>query len=984
LAQEKIRIYQLASLLNMHTKDLLELCQRHGIDVRNQLSTLDPDQRDRVVELVKRGASAPPSAPSKPAAASKLPTEPKKIATLESSRRAPAPSKTAEPTAPAAPAVPAAAIEATPPEPEPEPVAPAPEVNTAPEPVAESRPPVEPPAHAPAAETQLPPSTPPPIPAPAVPVTQPAATAPPVEPVKAPEKPAASRPQTPPAAPAEPPRPVTPRADRPMRNLAHPARPSPAKPPERKPPQPTTSGPRQGGPRVAPPPPQKQKPATAEEKKPPPAPPQTGPRKLADIPADLDTNRPISLAELLRPPSKPAGGTPATPDAEVEEDEEGKKGAKKPHRSGGVAGRDQRHSQRQARAKDRLARGDGKGLLLEDDRPQTRHLTRTKRPKPITEKRKGKVPIELPITVRSLSEAVGLQSGKLLMQLVAHGAPARITINSTLDPELAEALALENGCELDVKRPPDAEEILLKESESPDAPENLVLRAPIVTIMGHVDHGKTSLLDRIRESNVVDTEAGGITQVLRAWRVEHNGRPITFLDTPGHEAFTKMRARGANVTDIAVIVVAATDGVMPQTEEAISHAKAAEVAIIVAINKIDMPNANIPKTERQLYNLGLIPDTMGGEVQFVQTSAITGKGVPELLDTISLVAEVHELKANPNRPAQGTCLEASVNEGEGVMATLLVQDGTLHRGDVLLCGAAHGRVRAMYNDIGKPIDEAGPSVPCRVTGLDIIPNADDPFLVVEDLAVAREISEKRQNKAQEASLKGREQMTIEEVMQSQQGKVTELKIVLKADVKGSVEAIKKELEKLHHEEVRVRVLHTGIGAINESDVTLGMISPSDTMIVGFNVVPDDAAKALADSRGIKIREYKIIYELTGDIRAALEGKLKPREEIVHLGRAVVRETFKISRVGTIAGCRVTQGAIERSAKVRVIRNGVVVYPPGERTVGLDSLKRFKEDAREVQQGYECGLKITGYDDIKVDDVIECYRIDQVQRTLSSQ
>jgi len=313
------------------------------------------------------------------------------------------------------------------------------------------------------------------------------------------------------------------------------------------------------------------------------------------------------------------------------------------------------------------------------------------------------------------------------------------------------------------------------------------------------------------------------------------------------------------------------------------------------------------------------------------------------------------------------------------MATLLVQDGTLHRGDVLLCGAAHGRIRAMYNDLGHPIEEAGPSMPCRVTGLDEIPNADDPFVVVEDLAVAREIAEKRGSKAQEANLKGRDPMDLASILQA---KVTELKIVLKADVKGSVEAIKKELEKLQHDEVRVRILHTGIGAINESDVTLAMISPSDTMIVGFNVVPDDPAKALADSRGIKIHEYKIIYELTGDIRAALEGKLKPREEIVHLGRAVVRETFKISRVGTIAGCRVTQGAIERSAKVRVIRNGVVIYPPAERTAGLDSLKRFKEDAREVAQGFECGLKIAGYDDVKVDDVIECYRIDQVQRTLS--
>jgi len=415
--------------------------------------------------------------------------------------------------------------------------------------------------------------------------------------------------------------------------------------------------------------------------------------------------------------------------------------------------------------------------------------------------------------------------------------------------------------------------------------------------MGHVDHGKTSLLDYIRKSNIVATEAGGITQSLRAWRVEHNGRPITFLDTPGHEAFTKMRARGANVTDIAVIVVAASDGVQPQTEEAISHAKAAEVAIIVAINKIDLPNANIKKTEGQLLNLGLAPDTLGGDVHFVHTSAVTGKGVDELLETISLVADYElVLKANPNKPGRGTCLEASVSEGEGVLATVLVQDGTLRRGDVMLCGAASGRVRMLYSDLGLPLDEATPSMPCRVTGLDEVPNADDPFVVVAELAQAAEIAEKRKAKVREASQRGREMVDLNTLTQT---KATELKVIIKADV-----------------------------------------------------------------------------------RAAMEGKLKPREEIVHLGRAVVRETFKISRVGTIAGCRVTQGAIERSGKVRVIRNGVVVYPPPDKSASLESLKRVKDDVREVQQGYECGLKIAGYDDVKVDDVIECYRIEQVQRTLS--
>jgi translation initiation factor IF-2 len=440
-----------------------------------------------------------------------------------------------------------------------------------------------------------------------------------------------------------------------------------------------------------------------------------------------------------------------------------------------------------------------------------------------------------------------------------------------------------------------------------------------------------------------------------------------------------MRARGAQVTDIAVIVVAADDGVMPQTEEAISHAKAAGVPIVVAINKIDLPNANITKTRQQLYSLQLIPDTMGGDTPFVETSAATGKGIEELLDMLSLVAETMlELKGNPKKSASGTCLEAMLSEGEGVRATLLVQNGTLHRGDVILCGASYGHVRQMYDDLGRPIQEAGPSVPVRITGLDEVPNADDPFVVVPDLATAREVAEKRKARQREATMLKRAPVTLETLSDAQ---IAELKIILKADFRGSIEAIRKEMEKLQHAEVRIRILHAAIGGITESDVQLALTSPADTLIVGFNVVPDDRARALAEEKEVQIREYDIIYHLTDDIRAALEGKLKPREEVIHLGRAVVRNTFKISRVGTIAGCYVTQGVIERSAKIRLIREGVVIYPPADRTVGLDSLKRYKEDVREVREGFECGIKIAGYDDVKVGDVIEAYRIEQVQRTL---
>jgi translation initiation factor IF-2 len=725
-----------------------------------------------------------------------------------------------------------------------------------------------------------------------------------------------------------------------------------------------------------PPPGLKQRPPQQEKK----AQEPVAQKPLMKLTPEMLKGPPVKAEDLIN-----RGKIPEAPVAPVDlEDEEGE-GKGKARGPGQVTGRDKRHQQRNERAKQRKDRQEtdvkGTRLLLQtdDDRPQRvkQRLHKIKKHQGPTQPRKGKVPIDLPITVRALSEAVGLKSVDLLFRLQGHGLTS-VNINSIVEPVLAETIALDVGCELEIKKPLDAEEELLADLQKPDNPDDLQLRAPVVTIMGHVDHGKTTLLDKIRHSDIAATEAGGITQVIRAWRVEHGGRPITFLDTPGHEAFTKMRARGAQVTDIAVIVVAADDGVMPQTEEAINHARAAGVPIVLAINKIDVPNANLNRTRQQLYGLNLLPDNMGGDIPFVETSAAKGQGIDLLLENLSILAEIRELKANPNKPASGTCLEAMLSEGEGVRATLLVRDGTLHRGDVILCGAAYGRVRAMYDDLGRPIAEAGPSVPVRITGLDEVPNADDPFLVVPDLAMARAIAERRKARQQEATLVKREPVRLETLGEI---KISELKVIVKADFRGSIEAIRKELEKLQHEEVRVRVLHAAIGGITESDVQLALTSPQDTIIVGFNVVPDDRAKSLAEEKGVQIREYDIIYNLTDDIKAALEGRLKPREEIVHLGRAVVRDTFKISRVGTIAGCYVTQGTIERSAKVRLIREGVVIFPPSDRTAGLESLKRFKEDVREVREGFECGMKIAGYDDVKVGDVIEAYRIEQVQRTL---
>jgi len=952
LLKDKIRIYVLAKELDVDCKDLIDLCHRLGLDIKNQLSSLEPAQRETVENIisksgVKSAVSPISSAPVAPVVAVPVPViAPSKPPQIIKPvvKKEPAVSKGVKvvEVPQEAPVVPVKAEEVV--------------VKEKVKKVAPFK--IEEPV-----------------------VIEPLVIVIPVVPIQEIELPAVVA-----ATVADVAVNVAPTIkNMRMRNLDAAPRPSAGDPGLRR---------AKGRPILRPtvaqfasPPIIKPKPV--EEKKLPVAP--LGPRKIGEIPKDLLTkgNSALRIEDLTRQTilKQQVGGIQnQVPQVPFEDEEEGEKGKGKggAKRPGGVVGRSDRHREREVRKKH-----DGVGLrvtnlsgLMDQDESEQQRIVRERRrhktlkgPQP----RKGKVPLVVPITVRSLSEALGMKSGELLLKLMGAGLTAGLNINSIVEPDFAATIALEAGCELEIKKKEDLEEKITSNSAKEDNAEDLIIRAPIVTIMGHVDHGKTSLLDKIRKSEVAASEAGGITQVLRAWRVDHNGKPITFLDTPGHEAFTKMRARGANVTDIAVIVVAADDGVMPQTEEAISHAKAANVKIIVAINKIDLPNANLRKTEQQLYGQGLIPDTMGGDVQFVQTSAATGKGISELLETITLVSEVEEFKANPKKTAKGVCLEANVSEGEGVFATIIVQDGTLRKGDVILCGSGYGRVRMMYDDMGKPITEAGPSVPCKVTGLDEIPNADDVFVVIDDLAKAREIAGRRKMRALEAQIFKRSPMTLETLSVN---KVTELKVILKADFRGSIEAIRKELEKLTHEEVCVRVLHSAVGGITESDVQLALASPDDTIIVGFNSVPDDRARAVAEEKGIQIKQYNIIYQLAEDVRNALEGKLKPREDVIHLGRAVVRDSFKISRVGTIAGCYVTQGSIERSAKIRVIRNGVVIYPPPEKSVGLESLKRFKEDVREVREGFECGIKIANYDDIKVDDVIEAYKVEQVMRTLS--
>jgi translation initiation factor IF-2 len=501
----------------------------------------------------------------------------------------------------------------------------------------------------------------------------------------------------------------------------------------------------------------------------------------------------------------------------------------------------------------------------------------------------------------------------------------------------------------------------------------------VVTFLGHVDHGKTSLLDRILGLDVVSSESGGITQHIRAYQVSKSGRTISFVDTPGHEAFTEMRARGANVTDIAVLVVAADDGVMPQTEEAISHARAAAVPIVVALNKIDLPGVDTNRSLQQLSANDLLPSEWGGDVEVVKTSAVTGEGIDELLETLLTVAELHDYKANPHRPALGTCLEAQQEAGRGVVCKLIVQNGTLHVGDIVVCGQAHGRVKAMYDTlrVHELLDDAGPSVPVTVAGFDVAPEAGEAFYVLDDISLAREIAQQKADQRRQLTLGGGQRHVTLENLFERLGEGAEsqtLHLILRADVRGSIEAIEKELSKLEHPEVRIRILQKMVGGITEADVHLA--DASDAIIIGFNVVPDEGARVLADERGVQIRRYDVIYKITDDLRAALEGMLKPEERQIELGRALVQQTFSISRVGVVAGCRVLSGTIERNARVRVIRNNTVI---GD--YRLESLKREKDDAREVREGMECGMKLGGFDDIKEGDILEAYRIEEVGRKL---
>ena len=581
--------------------------------------------------------------------------------------------------------------------------------------------------------------------------------------------------------------------------------------------------------------------------------------------------------------------------------------------------------------------------------------------------------VEIPeaITVGEFASKIGKSAAEIMKKLMMLGVMA--TMNQAIDFEAAQLIGEEFGITVNKEIVLTKEERLFMDTDEEDNPDDLIPRPPVVVVMGHVDHGKTSLLDAIRHTSVTDTEAGGITQHIGAYSVMLNDREITFLDTPGHEAFTTMRARGAQVTDVAILVVAADDGIMPQTIEAINHAKAAGVTIIVAINKIDKDGANPERVKQMLVEHDLVPEEWGGDTVCVEVSAKKKINIDGLLEMVLLVADMQELKANPKRAAKGTVIEAQVDKGRGPVATVLVQNGTLNIGDFIIAGTAVGRVRAMVNDKGRRVKSAGPSTPVEVLGLSEAPTGGDSLVVVSNEKLARDVAEQRKQEMQENKFNQVVKVSLDNLFsQIDEGNMKELDVIIKADVQGSVEAVKQSLEKLSNDEVRVRAIHGGVGAINESDVMLA--NASNAIIVGFNVRPDAGAVSAAERQDVDIRLYRVIYQAIEEIEAAMKGMLDPEFKEVVLGYADVRQTFKVSGVGTIAGCYVTQGKIQRNAEIRLVRDGIIIHE-GK----IDSLKRFKDDAKEVNENFECGLGIENFNDVKEGDTIECFVMEEIER-----
>ncbi len=583
--------------------------------------------------------------------------------------------------------------------------------------------------------------------------------------------------------------------------------------------------------------------------------------------------------------------------------------------------------------------------------------------------------IQLPITVKELAEKIDYSGNRIIKKLMGLGIMANI--NYTLDEETLELLEDEMNVEFSTVEAEKEEEqdSVRVGPEIEDAPEDLQLRPPVVTVMGHVDHGKTTLLDVIRETRVAEGEAGGITQHIGAYQAKVDGQKITFIDTPGHEAFTAMRARGAQVTDLVILVIAADDGVMPQTVEAINHSRAADIPILVAINKVDKPNAQVERVKQQLTEYELLPEEWGGDTICVEVSALKKQNIDELLEMVLLVAEMEEIKANPERPAEGFVIESELDKGRGPVATILVKNGTLHVGDYMLCDTVCGRVKAMLDEKGERIDEAPPSTPVEVLGFDTVPQAGKFIQVLSDESRARNVAQDRQEEQKMEALEQKPNVSLEDLYDRiQSGDIKELNVIIKADVHGSIEALRSSLEKLSTDEVTVNVIHTGVGAVNETDVNLA--NASSAVIIGFNVRPDGNAQAVAEKENVEIKTYRVIYKVIEDIKDAMVGLLEPELKEFVRGRAEVRAVFKVPDVGNVAGSFVRSGSINRNDKVRLLRDGVVIHE-GE----ISSLKRFENDVREVQEGYECGIGIEGYDDIKEGDIIEIYNFKEIKRSL---
>nr|WP_304215557.1 translation initiation factor IF-2 [Fredinandcohnia onubensis] len=632
--------------------------------------------------------------------------------------------------------------------------------------------------------------------------------------------------------------------------------------------------------------------------------------------------------------------------------------AKKPENQGQKKGFQSNHNNNNRRNKNNRQKG--------NNRPN--HQQQPVQPKP-EKKLPEKITFIGSLTVGELAKKLGKEPSEIIKKLFMLGVMA--TINQELDKDSIELIASEYGVAVEEEIVFDV--TVFEQYVEEDKEEDLIERPSIVTIMGHVDHGKTTTLDSIRNTKVTAGEAGGITQHIGAYQVVDNGKKITFLDTPGHAAFTTMRARGAQVTDITVLVVAADDGVMPQTVEAINHAKAAEVPIIVAVNKMDKPTANPDRVMQELTEHGLVPEAWGGDTIFVPISALTGEGIDNLLEMILLVSEVEEYKANPKRRATGTVIEAKLDKGRGSVATLLVQNGTLRIGDPIVVGNTFGRVRAMVNDLGRRVKEAGPSTPVEITGLSDVPQAGDQFVVFEDEKKARQVGEARAQKQLVEQRSDKVKVSLEDLFEHiKQGEMKEINLIVKADVQGSVEALAASLQKIDVEGVKVKIIHTGVGAINESDITLA--SASNAIVIGFNVRPDVNAKRTAEAEEVDIRLHRIIYKVIEEIESAMKGMLDPEFEEKVIGQAEVRTTFKVSKIGTIAGSYVTDGKITRDSGIRLIRDGVVIFE-GE----IDTLKRFKDDVKEVAQNYECGITIAKFNDIKEGDIIEAFVMQEVDR-----